>query len=190
MLWIRYFIEGQGYNIEASILNQDKLSAILLEKNGKSSSSKRMKHINMQYFFIKDHIASGEITVKHCPAMEMLADHFTKPLQGTMFRAFRAEIEGIPIDMCDADVGWDRPCAINEQEQNVDFPSPQECVGTHKDCTYVDKVSKVMVPTIKGKYTGTVSLGTTAGRELGGRRAAYPCSPAKVRRSYASVLKG
>jgi hypothetical protein len=65
-----------------------------------------------------------------------------------------------------------------------------DTVGTHTYCTYVDKVSKVMVPTIKGKDTGTVSLGTTAGRELGGRRAAYPCAPANARRSYASVLKG
>jgi hypothetical protein len=107
-----------------------------------------------------------------------------------MFRAFRAEIQGIPIDMCDADLGWDRPCAINEQEKNVDCPSPQECVDTHKDCIYFDNVPEVLVPTIKGKDTGTVSLGATAGREPGGRRAAYPCSPTKVRRSYASVLKG
>jgi hypothetical protein len=90
MLWTRYFIEEQGYGVQASILNQDNLSAILLEKNGKASSGKRTKHINVQYFFIKDRIGSGEITVKHCPATEMLADHFTKPLQGTMFRKFRA----------------------------------------------------------------------------------------------------
>jgi hypothetical protein len=113
MLWTRYFIEGQGYGVEVSILNQDDLSAILLEKNGRALSSKRTKHINVRYFFIKDRIASGKITVKHCPATEMLADHFTKPLQGTMFWTFRAEIQGIPIDMCDADFGWDRPCTIN-----------------------------------------------------------------------------
>jgi hypothetical protein len=76
--------------VQASILNQDKLSAILLEKNGKAYSGKRTKHINVRYFFIKDRIGSGEITVNHCPAAEMLADHFTKPLQGTMFRKFRA----------------------------------------------------------------------------------------------------
>jgi hypothetical protein len=32
MLWTRYFIEGQGYNVEASILNQDNLSATAREK--------------------------------------------------------------------------------------------------------------------------------------------------------------
>jgi hypothetical protein len=68
MLWTRYFIEGQGYGIKALILNQDNLSAILLEKNGRASISKRTKHINVRYFFIRNRIASGEITVKHCPA--------------------------------------------------------------------------------------------------------------------------
>jgi hypothetical protein len=124
MLWTRYFVEEQVYGVEALILNQDNLSAILLEKNGKASSGKITKHINMRYFFIKDRIGSGEITVKHCPATEMLADHFTTPLQGTMFRKFRTEIQGVPIDMCDADVGWDRPCAINERESSKACPIP------------------------------------------------------------------
>jgi hypothetical protein len=29
----------------------------------------------------------------------MLADHFTKPLQGALFRKFRVEIQGIPVDL-------------------------------------------------------------------------------------------
>jgi hypothetical protein len=190
MLWTRYCIEGKGYGIKASILNQDNLSAILIEKNGRASSSKRTKHINVRYFFIRDRIASGEITVKHCPATEMLADHFTNPLQGAMFRRFRAEIQGIPIDMCDADLGWDRPRAINEQKQGKGSPSPQECVGTHNDHAYVGKADKIMVPTVKPKDTSAVSLKAILGGKDGGRRASYPCSPNEVRRSYASVLKG
>jgi hypothetical protein len=69
---------------------------MLLEKNGTESSSKRTKHIRVRYFFIKDRITSGDITLKHFPAKEMIADHFTKPLQGAMFRRFRAEIQEIP----------------------------------------------------------------------------------------------
>jgi hypothetical protein len=53
MLWTRYFIEGQGYGVESSIIKQDNLSAILLEKNGRASSSKRTKHINVRSFFIR-----------------------------------------------------------------------------------------------------------------------------------------
>jgi hypothetical protein len=188
MLWTRYFIEEQGYGVEASILNQDNLSAILLEKNGKASSGKRTKHINVRYFFIKDRIGSGEITVKHCPAAEMLADHFTKPLQGTMFRKFRAEIQGVSIDMCDADVGWDRPCAISEQEQCTAFPRPQECVGTRDNRTNVRGKDTADIPTVTKKDTGMGSK-VTGGRGSGDRRAA--CSPApEPAMTYASALRG
>jgi hypothetical protein len=199
MLWTRYFVEGQGYGVKASILNQDNLSAILLEKNGRASSSKRTKHINVRYFFIKDRIASGEITVQHCPATEMLGDHFTKPLQGTMFRKFRAEIQGIPVDMCDADLGWDRPNTKNEQGQGGASPSPQECVGTHNNRSCALVGSRIAtptaeregstVPTVVGKdTTKTVSLCTTV-ECVGSRRATEPCAPTKVR-SYACALTG
>jgi hypothetical protein len=131
MLRTRYFIEGQGYGVEASTLKQDNLSAILLENNGRASSNKRTKHINVRYFFIRDQINSGEITVEHCPATEMLTDHFTKPLQGAMFRKFRAKIQGIPAGMCDADMGWDRTCTTDGVDQDAMRSIPQECVGTH-----------------------------------------------------------
>jgi hypothetical protein len=188
MLWTRYFIEEQGYGVQASILNQDNLSAILLEKNGKASSGKRTKHINVRYFFIKDRIGSGEITVKHCSAAEMLADHFTKPLQGTMFRKFRAEIQGVPIGMCDADVGWDRPCAINERELCKACPSPQECVGTHEDRTSVRGRDTTAVPIVPRKDTGAVSKDTVGG---GSRDRRAACSPVPaLRKTYASAVRG
>ena len=50
ILWTRYFMEAQGYGSKNTIVYQDNKSAILLEKNGKMSSSKRTKHINIRYF--------------------------------------------------------------------------------------------------------------------------------------------
>jgi hypothetical protein len=87
MLWTRYFVEAQEYSVNVvSIMNQDNMSAILLEKNRRTASIQRNKNINIRCFFIKDRIASGEITAKHCSSTEMLADHFTKTLQRTLFR--------------------------------------------------------------------------------------------------------
>ena len=40
VLWTRYFLEAQGYAVSDSVIYQDNLSAILLEKNRKASSSK------------------------------------------------------------------------------------------------------------------------------------------------------
>jgi CobQ-like glutamine amidotransferase family enzyme len=142
-------------------------------KNGRVSSEKKTKHIRVRYFFIKDRISSGEITAKHCPEMEMLGDHFTKPFQGPLFSKFRAEIQGIPIDMCDADLGWDGPCIKSEQTQVSAGPSPQECVGTHADRAYVDKTTNVVVPSVVIKYTRTVSKDTAIGGTRGRRTGRY-----------------
>ena len=89
VLWTWYFIEYQGYNIKDNELNQENQSIILLENNGKGSSSKFIRHINIRYLFITDRIKRGELSVKYCPTEEMKADFFTKPLQGKLFRKFR-----------------------------------------------------------------------------------------------------
>jgi hypothetical protein len=62
---------------------------MLLENNGRASSSKRTHHINIRYFFITDRIAAGEVKIEYCPTGEMIANYFTKPLQGSLFKKFR-----------------------------------------------------------------------------------------------------
>ena len=74
IIWTNYFLEWQGYNCSNTILYQDNKSAILLEKNGKLSSGKKTKHINIRYFFITDRIGNGELTVEYCPTDKMVAD--------------------------------------------------------------------------------------------------------------------
>jgi hypothetical protein len=91
------------------------------------SMTNRTKHIRVRYFFIKDRVSNGDITLKHCPTGEMIADHFTKPLQGALFHKFRAEIQGIPVDTNEAELGWDR-MERSEGIKRAD-PSPHECVG-------------------------------------------------------------
>ena len=68
---------------------------MLLEKNGKASSSKRTRHINIRYYFVTDRISAGELNVSYCPTLDMIGDYFTKPLQGSLFRKFRNIILGI-----------------------------------------------------------------------------------------------
>jgi hypothetical protein len=92
VLWTRYFLECQGYNVTDSIVYQDNQIAILLEKNGHGSSSKRTSHINIQYFFVVYRVANGEVKIEYCPTGDMLVDFFTKPLQGSTFRKFRNQI--------------------------------------------------------------------------------------------------
>jgi hypothetical protein len=95
ILWSRYFLEAQGYKVNDNVIFQDNQSTMLLERNGKASSSKRTKHINVRYFFITDRISRGEVQVlEWCPTRDMVADFMTKPLQGSTFKKFRDLIMG------------------------------------------------------------------------------------------------
>ena len=66
-----------------------------MERNGRASSSKRTKHINIRYYFVTDRIAMDELSVHWCPTGDMIADFSTKPLQGALFRKFRDQIMGV-----------------------------------------------------------------------------------------------
>jgi hypothetical protein len=92
--WTRYFIQAQGYAVNENIVYQDNKSAILLETNGKASSSKRTKHINVRNFFVTDRVAKQELNVEWCPTGDMIADFMTKPLQGALFKKFSDLIMG------------------------------------------------------------------------------------------------
>jgi hypothetical protein len=72
ILWTRYFLKAQGYAILDNFLLQDNKSAILLERNGKVSSSKRTKHIAIRYFFITDRVVKGYLTIASCPTTDMM----------------------------------------------------------------------------------------------------------------------
>jgi hypothetical protein len=73
VIWTRYFMEAQGYGIHENIVFQDNKSAILMERNGKASSSKRTKHINIRYYFVIDRIQKKDLVVEWCPTGDILA---------------------------------------------------------------------------------------------------------------------
>ncbi len=86
--------KSQGYGIVENLLLQDNKSSILLERNGKASSGKRTRHINIRYFFITDRVNMKEVSIEWCPTKDMVADFMTKPLQGSHFRRLRDIIMG------------------------------------------------------------------------------------------------
>ena len=98
---------------------QDNQSAILLEKNGRASNSKRTKHIDIRYWHViakrdeefkplealneSELIVSPMINLssanEHVPEIErkirfVKTDYLTKPLQGRMFNQFRDLLMG------------------------------------------------------------------------------------------------
>ena len=48
--------------------------------------------MNIRYFFAKDRVDKEEVLIHYCPTGKMLADYFTKPLQGKAFPIFSTVI--------------------------------------------------------------------------------------------------
>ena len=102
--WIQLFVEQQIKIInDDSVLNkignevviqQGNTSTIQLVNNGKQSSTKRTRHINIRYFYVTSKIKSGRMRVIYHPTKQMVSDYLTKPLQGSLFRTHRNSIMG------------------------------------------------------------------------------------------------
>ena len=135
IVWTKLFLEAQGIKVTDNVLYQDNQSAILLENNGKRSSSKKTRHIEIRYFFVTDNILRKQLRTEYLSTDLMTADALTKPLQGAKFRQFRRELLNLDMDFVDyksADV------ATNVKTNQVETSSAerQECVaiaGSDKD---------------------------------------------------------
>jgi hypothetical protein len=94
IIWARMFLGAQGYEIKRTTIYQDNESAMKLAMNGRLSSGRLTRHIDNRYFWIKDRLKSDDMEIEHCRTHLMIADFFTKPLQGSLFKKLRAVIMG------------------------------------------------------------------------------------------------
>ncbi len=60
ILWARYFMQEQDFDMEMLLLFQDNMSAMLPEINGRASSSKCTKQIKVKYFLLKTRLTKGK----------------------------------------------------------------------------------------------------------------------------------
>ena len=100
ILWMKRFIEAQGYPVLENVINQDNESSMKLEEYGRQSSGKKTRHLDIRYYFVTDNVNKGAVQIRYCPTRDMTTDFFTKPLQGTLFKNFRDQIlniTGTPI---------------------------------------------------------------------------------------------
>ena len=129
VLWTRHFLEAQGFSVKDNVIFQDNESTMLLARNGRLSSTKNTRHIDIRYYFITDHIKKGRVRVAHCPTTHMIADCLTKALQGAKFREFRNHLLNISEPMQDGagqecvETPWERPALGSAMVQQV-APGP------------------------------------------------------------------
>ena len=131
VLWTKKFLEDQGVEVKETILYQDNMSSMLLERNGRQSSTKRTKHMDIRYFYVGEHIQNKTLSLQHCPTEEMLADYFTKPLQGSLFVRLRNHIMGADFD--DRDRQTQRS-VLGHHDDNITVKASEQ-VQTASDIT-------------------------------------------------------
>ncbi|GJZ84964.1 hypothetical protein Tco_0650303 [Tanacetum coccineum] len=74
----------------------DNTSSISISNNPVLHS--RTKHIDIRYYFIRDHILKGDIELHFAPIDLHLADIFTKPLAEPSFTRLVAELGMLNIE--------------------------------------------------------------------------------------------
>jgi hypothetical protein len=91
VIWLRNLLTSLGFPQKPTVIFQDNKSTIILSGKG-YPCSKRTRHINIQFFRIKQYVENFSVTLKYLPTEEMLADILTKPLQGQLFRKFASQL--------------------------------------------------------------------------------------------------
>ena len=103
-IWTENFMKHQGNGLMENTLYQDNTSAMRMERNGRDSCGQKSRHIDIRYFWVKDRLKDEKNKLEYCPTELMLADFFTKPLQGNLFKKFRRVV-----------MGWD-PISVLQKE--------------------------------------------------------------------------
>ena len=80
VVWTRFFLKEQGYEIHDNVIYQDNQSTTKLGNNVRQLSSKRTRHTNIRYYFITGMITKQEASVELYPTLDMIGNYFTKAL--------------------------------------------------------------------------------------------------------------
>ena len=87
-VWLRRLLADLGaVPADPTVLMEDNQSAIAIAQNPVAHA--RMKHIDIQYHYVREALHEGTIMLLYCPTSEMIADLLTKPLSRGQFERLR-----------------------------------------------------------------------------------------------------
>jgi hypothetical protein len=90
-IWLRTLLRDLGFTQTlATTIHADNQGCIALSRNPVSHS--RAKHIDIRHHFIRERVASNEITLEYCSTKDMVADIFTKALPREAFEKCRGAL--------------------------------------------------------------------------------------------------
>ena len=86
-LQIKQLLQEIGIYYPTVLIRMD--SKGVMDFTANTQFSKRTKHIDIQYHFIRDYLKKGNISLKWVPTEDITADILIKPLDRKRFMAFR-----------------------------------------------------------------------------------------------------
>ncbi len=86
-VWLRRMMDDFGYGMRRVQMHGDNQGTLSLIKN--NQISRRTKHIDIRYHFVRSRVEAGDVTFQYCATENMLADIFTKPLPERGYTPFR-----------------------------------------------------------------------------------------------------
>ncbi|GMI77284.1 cysteine-rich RLK (RECEPTOR-like protein kinase) 8 [Hibiscus trionum] len=91
VLWVQYLLQEITVALQKPpSLFCDNISATYVCKNPVFHS--RMKHLALDYFFVRDLVAAGSLLIQHIPSKSQITDTLTKLLGRNVFLHFRSKI--------------------------------------------------------------------------------------------------
>ena len=91
-IWLQFFLKEIEFREvhTATIIYEDNQSSIALAKNPIHHAC--TKYIDIQHYFIREKVESGEVDLEYMPTEDMIADALTKPLPRPKFEKLVAQM--------------------------------------------------------------------------------------------------
>ena len=91
MLWLRSLLTELGFPPEGPMqMYCDNMAATFIASN--ATFHMRMKHIEINYHFIRQYVDNGTICTPHVASAHQLADIFTKALPGPAYETIGSKL--------------------------------------------------------------------------------------------------
>jgi hypothetical protein len=88
---LRQLLEELGFEQRSpTVIKNDNEAAIVSTRNRTCGS--KLRHVKINFHYVKELVKTGEVTVTHCPTQRMVADIFTKALARQRFQELRDQL--------------------------------------------------------------------------------------------------